>query len=108
MWRASQRPFLSRRDREFESCSLHRRVYCEPEFSGGHRINETVGPLPQTGLIGFKSTGSATRHTSTQDRPASDVSLSPTVPRFTSETDPLAEREGFEHSVPERNHLLPA
>jgi hypothetical protein len=70
--------------------------------------NKTVGPLPQTGVIGFKSTGSATRHTSTQDRPASDVSLSPTVPRFTSETDPLAEREGFEHSVPERNHLLPA
>src|ERR1700720_4075476 len=26
MWRASQRPFLSRRDREFESCSLQRRV----------------------------------------------------------------------------------
>jgi len=37
--------------------------------------NKTVGPLPQTGVIGFKSTGSATRHTSTQDRPASDVSL---------------------------------
>ena len=62
--------------------------------------NKTVGPLPQTGVIGFKSTGSATRHTSTQDRPASDVSLSPTVPRFTSETDPLAEREGFEHLGP--------
>jgi hypothetical protein len=31
--------------------------------------------LPQTGVIGFKSTGSATRHTSTQDRPASNVSL---------------------------------
>jgi hypothetical protein len=30
---------------------------------------------PPTGVIGFKSTGSATRHTSTQDRPASDVSL---------------------------------
>src|SRR6202023_3458642 len=30
--------------------------------------NKTVGPLPQTGVIGFKSTGSATRHTSTQDR----------------------------------------
>jgi len=37
--------------------------------------NKTVGPLPQTGVIGFKSTGSATRHTSTQDRPAPDVSL---------------------------------
>src|ERR1700726_4835887 len=29
MWRASQRPFLSRRDREFESCSLQERVRCE-------------------------------------------------------------------------------
>lgn len=28
--------------------------------------------------------------------------FSPTVPRFTSETDPLAEREGFEHSVPRK------
>jgi hypothetical protein len=37
--------------------------------------NKTVGPLPQTGVIGFKLTGSPTRHTSTQDRPASEVSL---------------------------------
>ena len=37
--------------------------------------NKTVGPLPQTGVIGFKLTASATRHTSTQDRPAPDVSL---------------------------------
>src|SRR5580704_1164171 len=28
------------RNRRFESSSLHRRVYCEPEFSGGHRIND--------------------------------------------------------------------
>ena len=28
------------RNRWFESISLHRRVYCEPEFSGGHRIND--------------------------------------------------------------------
>ena len=27
-------------NRGFESTSLHRRVYCEPEFSGGHRIND--------------------------------------------------------------------
>jgi hypothetical protein len=31
--------------------------------------NKTVGPLPQTGVIGFKLTASATRHTSTQGSP---------------------------------------
>ena len=45
-----------------------RRSSWQAQRCGNPWHNKTVGPLPQTGVIGFKSTGSATRHTSTQDR----------------------------------------
>jgi hypothetical protein len=51
---ASLKSCLSTGYRWFEFTSLHRRVYCEPEFSGGHRINDrrVRGTRPDHGPCG--------------------------------------------------------